>query len=66
MQGYRPKQLEYKTGGPPFADRLYTREFLEAAFSDFAALDIVEHDSVIHEGTGHSGMSALIDAVGRK
>jgi len=66
MQGYRPKQLEYKTGGPPFLDHLYTRELLERAFDDFASIDIVEHDSVIAEGTHHVGMSALIDLVARK
>jgi SAM-dependent methyltransferase len=66
MQGYRPKQLDYKTGGPSDAPRLYTRELLEEAFGDFSALDINEHDSVIQEGSGHAGMSALIDLVGRK
>lgn len=66
MQGYRPKQLDYKTGGPSDVTRLYTRELLEGAFDDFAALDISEHDSVIQEGGGHAGMSALIDLVGRK
>jgi len=66
MQGYRPKQLDYKTGGPKNAEQLYTREMLERAFADFATLDIKEHDSVITEGTGHVGMSALIDLVGRK
>jgi SAM-dependent methyltransferase len=66
MQGYRPKQLEYKTGGPPNIEQLYTREMLQEAFGDFESLDIREHDSVIHEGTGHGGMSALIDVVGRK
>ncbi|MDP2411645.1 MAG: class I SAM-dependent methyltransferase [Pseudolabrys sp.] len=66
MQGYRPKQLEYKTGGPPNADHLYTREMLQSAFADFSTLEIVEHDSEIEEGAGHAGMSALIDVVGRK
>jgi cyclopropane fatty-acyl-phospholipid synthase-like methyltransferase len=66
MQGYRPKQLEYKTGGPPNIEQLYTRELLQEAFGDFESLDIREHDSVIHEGTGHGGMSALIDVVGVK
>src|SRR5262249_13814958 len=66
MQGYRPKQLEYKTGGPQNAAQLYTRELLDQAFADFATLEINEHDSVITEGTGHVGMSALIDLVGRK
>ena len=66
MQGYRPKQLEYGTGGPRHLDHLYTRELLEQAFGDFASLDIREHDSVIAEGTNHVGMSALIDLIGRK
>jgi len=66
MQGYRPKQLEYKTGGPPHVENLYTRDLLEQAFGDFAALDISEHDSVIEEGSDHDGLSALIDLVGRK
>lgn len=66
LEGYRPKQLEYKTGGPSRVENLYTRELLQAAFSDFAALEIHEHDSIIHEGAGHGGMSALIDLIGRK
>jgi cyclopropane fatty-acyl-phospholipid synthase-like methyltransferase len=66
MQGYRPEQLKYGTGGPPHAEHLYTRALLEEAFKDFTSLEIREHDSVIAEGVGHVGMSALIDLVGRK
>lgn len=66
IQGYRPKQLEYKTGGPPDIAKLYTREMLEDAFGDFSSIEIHEHDSVIQEGAGHGGMSALIDVVARK
>lgn len=66
LEGYRPKQLEYKTGGPSKVENLYSRELLEDAFGDFTTLEITEHDSVIHEGAGHGGMSALIDLVGRK
>ena len=66
LQGYRPKQLEYKTGGPSDVARLYTRELLEAAFADFSSLEISEHDSEVTEGSGHAGMSALVDLVGRK
>ena len=66
MQGYGLKQLEYKTGGPSRSENLYTRELLQQVFGDFASLDIDEHNSVIHEGSGHGGMSALIDVVGRK
>ena len=66
MQGYRPEQINFRTGGPPDAGRLYTREMLQAAFGDLTKLEIREHDSVLSEGTAHVGMSALIDLVGRK
>ena len=63
MQGYRPKQLEYKTGGPSQVEQLYTRELLETAFADCAFVEIEEYDREVHEGAGHGGMSALIDLV---
>lgn len=66
MQGYRTEQLTYRTGGPPEAERLYTRALLQEAFGDMAQLDIREHDSVLSEGTAHVGMSALIDLVAKK
>ena len=66
LQGYRPKQLEYKTGGPPVAENLYTEELLRGAFADLEILELVSHDAEIHEGRGHDGMSALIDLVARK
>jgi cyclopropane fatty-acyl-phospholipid synthase-like methyltransferase len=66
MQGYRPEQLRYRTGGPPLAEQLYTRALLEEAFGDFTSLEIREHDSTIAEGSAHVGMSALIDLVGVK
>jgi cyclopropane fatty-acyl-phospholipid synthase-like methyltransferase len=66
MQGYRPEQLSYRTGGPPDAERMYTRAILQAGFGDMARFDIREHDSVISEGAAHVGMSALIDLVAQK
>jgi SAM-dependent methyltransferase len=66
MQGYRPEQLNYRTGGPSQVENLYTRALLEDSFGDFASTEIREHDSMVDEGGGHAGMSALIDLVGRK
>jgi cyclopropane fatty-acyl-phospholipid synthase-like methyltransferase len=66
MEGYRPEQLKYKTGGPSEIENLYTRKLLEESFSDFSSVEIREYDTEIHEGPGHGGMSALIDLVGRK
>ncbi|MBI4808963.1 MAG: class I SAM-dependent methyltransferase [Nitrosomonadales bacterium] len=66
LQGYTPRQLENKTGGPSQAENLYTESMLAKAFADMDILLLHEHDSVIREGSGHSGMSALIDLVARK
>lgn len=66
LEGYGLKQLEYKTGGPSEAERLYTRALLQESFGDFASLEISEYDSELNEGDRHVGMSALVDLVGRK
>jgi cyclopropane fatty-acyl-phospholipid synthase-like methyltransferase len=66
LQGYTPRQLDYGTGGPSQAGNLYTEAMLRKEFADMDILRLREHDSVIREGSGHSGMSALIDLVARK
>lgn len=66
LQGYTPRQLEYKTGGPPVAENLYTEPMLRSAFADLEIVHLREHDDIIREGAGHSGMSALIDLVAKK
>jgi SAM-dependent methyltransferase len=66
LQGYRPEQIQYGTGGPPHAENMYTAAMLREAFHDFEIVSLVEHDSVIQEGTGHHGVSALVDLVARK
>ena len=66
LQGYRPKQLDYGTGGPPNAENMYTEDLLRRSFDDLTIVHLSEHDDVIVEGAGHAGMSALIDLVARK
>jgi 2-polyprenyl-3-methyl-5-hydroxy-6-metoxy-1,4-benzoquinol methylase len=66
LQGYRPKQLEYRTGGPSSAENLYTASILREEFFAMEILHLVEHDDEICEGVGHCGMSALVDLVARK
>ena len=66
LQGYTPKQLEYRTGGPSAVENLYTAELLR---EDFAGLDIVhlqEYEDVLEEGVGHKGRSALVGLVARR
>ena len=66
LQGYTPRQLEYRTGGPPLAENMYTEAMLRAAFADMEILHLREHDDFISEGVAHHGMSALVDLVARK
>jgi cyclopropane fatty-acyl-phospholipid synthase-like methyltransferase len=66
LQGYRPEQLAYKTGGPPTAENMYTEELLRRVFAEMKILHLRAHDDTIAEGAGHSGMSALIDLVAEK
>lgn len=66
LQGYTPKQLEYRTGGPGAVENLYTRDLLEEAFGDWEIIQLKEHEARIEEGRGHAGHSALIDLVVRK
>ncbi len=66
LQGYTPKQLEYKTGGPPLLDHLYTEDLLRDAFGDLDITELRSYDEVLHEGTQHSGQSALVGLVARK
>ena len=66
LQGYTPRQLDYRTGGPPRVEHLYTAELLRQAFAGHELVELREHDDVLAEGTQHAGMSALIDCVLRK
>jgi len=66
LQGYTPRQLEYRTGGPSQAENLYTETMLRDEFSRWEIIHLREHDDFISEGSAHHGMSALIDLVARK
>ena len=66
LQGYRPEQIAYGTGGPGQVENLYTEALLRDAFADFDIQHLKSHDSDVSEGAGHSGRSALIDLVARR
>lgn len=66
LQGYTPKQLEYKTGGPPDISHLYTKELLRDAFSSMQIDQLTSYEKMLDEGTQHAGMSALIGLIAHK
>jgi SAM-dependent methyltransferase len=66
LHGYTPKQLEYRTGGPPHASHLYTPQLLREAFAALEILELREYEADVAEGSGHRGRSALIGLVARR
>lgn len=66
LQGYTPKQLEFKTGGPSERDNLYAAENLRGDFAGLEILELREYEREVDEGAGHRGMSALVEMVARK
>ena len=66
LQGYTPKQLEYRTGGPPAVSHLYTEAMLREAFAELDVVELREYEAELAEGSGHCGRSALIGLVARR
>lgn len=66
LQGYTPKQLEYKTGGPSLIEHLYTEEMIRGLSREFNILDLRCYEKELSEGTKHSGISALLGMVAQK
>ena len=66
LQGYTPKQLEYRTGGPSAVENLYTAALLREAFAGLEIERLDDYEDVLDEGSAHRGRSALIGMVARK
>ncbi|MFA9218544.1 MAG: class I SAM-dependent methyltransferase [Sphingomonadaceae bacterium] len=66
VQGYTPKQLDYKTGGPGLLGHLYTASMMRQAFASLDIIELREYEQELHEGSQHVGRSALLGMVARK
>ena len=66
LQGYTPKQLEYKTGGPSQIENLYTEDMVKDLLQSLKIQEMVLTEEVISEGQAHDGMSALMGVVAVK
>jgi cyclopropane fatty-acyl-phospholipid synthase-like methyltransferase len=66
LQGYTPKQLEFKTGGPSILEHLYTEDLICDLISDLEIIDLCVYEKILSEGPKHTGMSALLGLVARK
>ena len=69
---YTPRQLEFKTGGPPSAAPMYSAEIFQTAFGNEDGqplLEIIRNEEVtreVVEGKYHTGKAAVAQFIGRK
>ena len=66
LQGYTPRQLDYKTGGPGQLSHLYTAALIRETFKDLQVVELVEYEAELTEGARHAGRSALLGLVATK
>jgi SAM-dependent methyltransferase len=64
LEGYRPEQLDYKTGGPPVASMMISKETLIKELPNFTFSHLETLERVVHEGINHNGLGAVIQAIG--
>jgi len=66
IQGYTPKQLEFKTGGPSILEHLYTDNMIRNLIGNLEIIDLCVYEKALSEGPKHTGMSALLGLVAHK
>ncbi len=66
LEHYHPRQLEYRTGGPPEVAMLTTLAELAEDFASWEVLHAFEGEREIHEGILHDGLSFVTQFVARK
>jgi SAM-dependent methyltransferase len=64
LEAYHPRQLEFRTGGPPTAELMMTLADLTEELRGLKVLLAREGEREVHEGAHHSGMSAVTQWVG--
>lgn len=66
LESYTPKQLEFKTGGPPVAENMLSETIVRKAFADMNIQRCEELERTVIEGTGHTGHAAVLQFIGAK
>ncbi|ALO45727.1 SAM-dependent methyltransferase [Pseudohongiella spirulinae] len=63
LEAYTPAQLQFKTGGPPVADMMMSREILKEEISGLSFRHLQETERDVIEGIGHTGHAAVVQAI---
>lgn len=66
LEGYTPRQLEFKTGGPPTAELMVSADILREDFEGLEFLRLEELERDVVEGSFHTGRAAVVQLLARK
>ncbi|MHB8534766.1 MAG: SAM-dependent methyltransferase [Sulfuricaulis sp.] len=66
LEAFTPEQLQYKTGGPPVTEMLYTANMLRNDFKSAEILQLEEVLTELQEGPGHRGRAAVVRLILKK
>ncbi len=66
LEAYTPRQLEFKTGGPPNANLLMDLTTIQQELEGLEFKHSVELEREIHEGLFHQGHSAVVQVLAMK
>lgn len=63
LESYRPEQLNNKTGGPPVASMMTSKETLLSELPNLTFAHLEEVDRMVIEGINHNGMGAVVQVI---
>jgi SAM-dependent methyltransferase len=66
LEAYTPAQFGCGTGGPSTADLMLTLPELRRELKGLDLVHALERERVVHEGSGHDGLSAVVQIIARK
>lgn len=66
LEAFTPEQLEYRTGGPPVRELLYTAHDLRGDFADAEIVLLEETLTTLDEGPYHCGTAAVVRLLARR
>lgn len=66
LEAYTPHQIGYGTGGPKSVDLLPTLVQLRQELAGLEFTHALEAERVVHEGAGHTGLSATVQVIARR
>ena len=66
LEAYTPRQLEYRTGGPPVLELLMTLDALRAELAGLELLTGQEVEREVVEGSLHTGLAHVVQVVARR